>query len=85
KNDYKPPYLIISKNYPCVFLPRYQDKEEPNAFEIRIDSYEPDDFREKQFQAADTILEESGSIDPRSKKKIILRQNADYLLVVYKS
>ncbi|MXR13193.1 hypothetical protein DR083_03350 [Mycoplasma hyopneumoniae] len=85
KNDYKPHYLIRDKNDKGVFIQRYQDKEEPNAFEIRIDSYEPDDFRDKQFQAADTILDASGSIDPRSKKKIILRQNADYLLVVYKS
>ncbi|WP_404912188.1 P110/LppT family adhesin N-terminal domain [Mesomycoplasma hyopneumoniae] len=85
KNDYKPHYLIRDKNDKGVFIQRYQDKTEPNAFEIRIDSYEPDDFRDKQFQAADTILDASGSIDPRSKKKIILRQNADYLLVVYKS
>ncbi|WP_462088280.1 P110/LppT family adhesin N-terminal domain [Mesomycoplasma hyopneumoniae] len=85
KNDYKPHYLIRDKNDKGVFIQRYQDKEEPNAFEIRIDSYEPDDFRDKQFQPADTILDASGSIDPRTKKKIILRQNADYLLVVYKS
>ncbi|MXR33949.1 P110/LppT family adhesin N-terminal domain [Mesomycoplasma hyopneumoniae] len=85
KNDYKPHYLIRDKNDKGVFIQRYQDKTEPNAFEVKIDSYEPDDFRDKQFQAADTILDASGSIDPRTNKKIILRQNADYLLVVYKS